>query len=64
MLVGKAQKGEVTREEVAEKLIKPACFTGNTLVITENGLVPIKDIKIGDKVYSKILSIDTDKKMT
>jgi len=30
-----------------------ACFTGETLVSTENGLKMIQDIEIGDKVYSK-----------
>lgn len=29
-----------------------SCFKGNTLIKTEKGLVPIKDIKVGDKVYS------------
>ncbi len=28
------------------------CFTGDTLVWTENGTVPIADIKVGDKVYA------------
>lgn len=31
----------------------PVCFVGGTLVHTENGLVPIKDIKVGEKVLSK-----------
>lgn len=28
------------------------CFTGDTLVLTENGLIPIKEIKVGDKVFT------------
>ncbi len=34
-------------------LFGPACFTANTLVRTREGLVPIKDIKVGDLVASK-----------
>lgn len=30
-----------------------ACFTADTLINTENGLIPIKDLKSRDKVYSK-----------
>lgn len=29
-----------------------SCFKGNTLINTPNGLIPIKDIKIGDIVYA------------
>lgn len=29
-----------------------SCFTGDTLVLTPNGNVEIKDIKVGDEVYS------------
>lgn len=29
-----------------------ACFSGDTLIWAENGLIPIKDINVGDKVYS------------
>ena len=28
------------------------CFSGNTLVLTENGFKAIKDIKVGDKVFT------------
>ena len=28
------------------------CFRGDTLICTENGYIPIKDIKIGDKVFT------------
>ena len=28
------------------------CFTGDTLVNTESGLIPISEIQVGDKVYS------------
>jgi intein/homing endonuclease len=31
----------------------PGCFDGNTLVRTLHGYVPIKDVKIGDLVYTK-----------
>ena len=30
-----------------------ACFTADTLISTENGLKPIKDLKLDDKVYCK-----------
>lgn len=30
-----------------------SCFTGDTLVNTENGLVEMKDLKVGDKVLSE-----------
>ena len=30
-----------------------SCFVGDTLVNTERGLVPIKDLKVGDKVLSE-----------
>ena len=39
------------------------CFTGNTLVLTDKGSVPIKEIKIGDKVlthkdnYHKVVNV-------
>lgn len=36
------------------RLMGSNCFTGDTEVLTENGLVPIKDIKIGDKVFTHL----------
>lgn len=31
---------------------QPGCFNGDTLVKTSNGYVAIKDIKVGDSVYT------------
>ena len=28
------------------------CFDGNTLILTDNGYIPIKDIKVGDMVFT------------
>ena len=36
------------------------CFTANTLVNTQNGMIPISDISVGEYVYS--LNIESDKK--
>ena len=30
----------------------PSCFTGDTLVLTSRGYIPIKEVQIGDKVIS------------
>ena len=46
---------EKSLKELAKKLkcvVVKACFTGETLVHTKNGLVEIRDIQIGDEVYS------------
>lgn len=43
--------------KLSRNIVK-ACFTGDTLVYTKNGLKCIKDIKIGEKVYG----YDLDKK--
>jgi len=46
------------------------CFTGENLVMTSNGYVPIKEIKVGDMVlthqnrYRKVLQIGGEKKET
>ncbi len=40
-------------DEVNDDSGAVACFTSDTLINTENGLVPIKDLKIKNKVYSK-----------
>ena len=45
---------------VAKSATGGGCFLGDTLVYTENGYKKIKDIKAGDKVYSK--DIETDVK--
>lgn len=60
--LGKAGFNKLTKEaleksvkELREKLLCAlvrACFTGDTLIHTSNGLKPIKDIQIGDEVYS------------
>lgn len=36
------------------------CFTGDTLVKTEDGNKQIKDIKVGDKVYAE--NVETGEK--
>jgi hypothetical protein len=36
----------------ARQILESLCFTKGTLVSTEKGLIPIEDIKIGDKVWS------------
>lgn len=41
----------------AQGALPNVCFTGNTLVRTDKGLIPIMDIKVGDLVYS----FDTEK---
>lgn len=60
--LGKAGFRELTKEglqkgikELSEKLlcsIVKACFIGETIIHTPQGLKQIKDIKIGDEVYS------------
>ncbi len=48
---GKIIKG--VRSAKAAKKITSMCFTGDTLVSTKDGDKPIKDIKVGDEVYSE-----------
>lgn len=33
--------------------LEAKCFTGDTLVYTEKGMVPIKEVKVGDLIYAK-----------
>ncbi|WP_416861282.1 Hint domain-containing protein, partial [Intestinibacter bartlettii] len=35
------------------KITKKGCFVEGTLVLTENGLVPIEDIEVGDYVWAE-----------
>ena len=67
--LGKAGFNKLSKEtlsksiaDVAKKLMcvaVKACFTGDTLVHTEKGLVKIKDIKVGDNVFSYDSEQDT-----
>ncbi len=41
-----------TTQRLFKKLCSPNSFSGETLVSTEHGLVSIKDIEIGDRVWS------------
>ena len=69
------QLGDVTKIEfIASKIDLliggSPCFTGENLVMTSNGYVPIKEIKVGDMVlthqnrYRKVLQIGGEKKET
>lgn len=56
--LGKAGFKHLSKKSIKEftanivcKIVK-ACFTGDTLIHTQNGTIPIRDIKIGDKVFS------------
>ncbi len=48
-----ATKAGAKIAEFAEDFSKGVCFTEDTLVSTSEGYKPIKEIKIGDKVYSE-----------
>ncbi|MGH1348969.1 MAG: polymorphic toxin-type HINT domain-containing protein [Nannocystales bacterium] len=37
----------------AIRTLRPACFAGGTLVHTEEGLIPIEDVKVGDLVWTR-----------
>ena len=43
----------ITKSFVNSTLTETICFTEDTLVLSKNGNIPIKNIKIGDLVYSK-----------
>ena len=43
----------ITKSFVNSTLTETICFTEDTLVLSKNGKIPIKNIKIGDLVYSK-----------
>jgi intein/homing endonuclease len=47
------EQGKVFHAKKLPELEDELCVVGNTLVLTENGEKPIKDIKIGDKVFTR-----------
>ena len=46
-------KNSSTYKKVKCKITKKGCFVEGTLVLTEDGLIPIEDIKVGDYVWSE-----------
>lgn len=48
------ENGDSIRGQPADSIWLDECLTGDTLISTPNGMVPIKNIKIGDVVYSLV----------
>lgn len=57
--VQKDENGAIAKTKVTNPVTKQKyeahghCFVGDTMVITDNGLVPIMNVKIGDKVLTR-----------
>ena len=57
--VQKDENGAIAKQKVTNPVTKQKyeahghCFVGDTMVITDNGLVPIMKVKIGDKVLTR-----------
>lgn len=57
--VQKDENGAIAKLKVRDPVTKTSyepqghCFVGDTMVITDNGLVPIMNVKIGDKVLTR-----------
>lgn len=57
--VQKDENGAIAKMKVTNPVTKQKyeahghCFVGDTMVITDNGLVPIMNVKIGDKVLTR-----------
>jgi hypothetical protein len=47
------ERGLVFHAKRLPELEDELCVVGNTIVLTENGELPIKDIKIGDRVFTR-----------
>ena len=48
------ETGDSIRGQPADSIWLDECLVGDTLISTPNGMVPIKNIKIGDVVYSLV----------
>jgi hypothetical protein len=48
------ENGDSIRGQPADSIWLDECLTGDTLISTPNGMIPIKNIKIGDVVHSLI----------
>lgn len=54
--------GASLRGQAADWIYLDECLDGDTLIATENGLVAIRDIKVGDKVFSLADNGDLEKR--
>ena len=58
------ENGDSIRGQPADSIWLDECLTGDTLISTPNGMIPIKNIKIGDVVHSLVDSMIKENTVT